>query len=272
MSTEPLFSTKNVWFARSVAITAAIFFVTALGGFVLLPYLQPDLRLAGLWDAICSAAGVVRQSAATGSVKPDFTTSTVVMTSDMLRRPSSESIGHGATLAQQCAICHGPTGVSRADSPNLAGQYASVVYKELWDFKSGARVNAIMTPFALPLSDQDMIDLAAYYAYLPRLPAFHPERQLPAPRIVINGAPLRGIAPCGSCHGALDNKAGSPWLEGQSAAYVKAQLRAFASEARRNDISQQMRNIARQMTPEEMDQAARYYASQPPETVHTTMR
>jgi cytochrome c553 len=171
MSTETLFSTRNVWFARSVAITAAIFVVTALGGFVFLPYLQPDLRLAGLWDAICSAAGVVRQSAATAALKPDFTTSTVVMTSDMLRRPSSESIGHGATLAQQCAICHGPTGVSRADSPNLAGQYASVVYKELWDFKSGARVNAIMTPFALPLSDQDMIDLAAYYAYLPRLPA-----------------------------------------------------------------------------------------------------
>ena len=62
---------------------------------------------------------------------------------------------------------------------------------------------------------------------------------------MINGAPLRGIAPCGSCHGSLDNKAGSPWLEGQPAAYMKAQLQAFASGARRNDISQQMRNIAR---------------------------
>jgi cytochrome c553 len=273
MSAErPLLSPRDPWVARSIAVTAALFLVTALGGFVLLPYLQPDLRLAGVWDAICSAAGVVRQSAATGEVKPDFKTSGVVMTSDMLRRPSTESIGHGATLAQQCAICHGPTGVSRADSPNLAGQYASVVYKELQDFKSGARVNAIMTPFALPLSDKDMIDLAAYYAYLPRLPGFHPEQQRTAPRIVINGAPLRGIAPCGSCHGALDNKAGSPWLEGQSAAYIKAQLQAFASGARRNDISQQMRNIARQMTPEEIDQAAEYYASQPPETVRTTMR
>ena len=94
-----------------------------------------------------------------------------------------------------------------------------------------------MSPFALHLSDQDMIDLASYYAYLPRLPAYHPAAALPLPRIVINGAPLRNIAPCGACHGALDNKVGSPWLEGQSAVYIKSQLEAFASGERRNDIS-----------------------------------
>ena len=66
-----------------------------------------------------------------------------------------------------------------------------------------------------------------------------------------------------SRHGALDNKVGSPWLEGQSAAYIKSQLEAFASNARRNDISQQMRNIARRMTPEEIQEAAEYYAAQP---------
>ena len=54
-----------------------------------------------------------------------------------------------------------------------------------------------------------------------------------------------------------------------SAAYVKAQLQAFASGARRNDISQQMRNVARRMTPEEIDQAAEWYASQPSTNVHT---
>jgi cytochrome c553 len=59
-----------------------------------------------------------------------------------------------------------------------------------------------------------------------------------------------------SCHGSLDNKAGSPWLEGQSDAYLNAQLRAFASGQRTNDISQQMRNIARAMTPQEIDDAA----------------
>jgi cytochrome c553 len=74
---------------------------------------------------------------------------------------------------------------------------------------------------------------------------------------------LRNIAPCGACHGAIDSKAGSPWLGGQSAVYIKAQLMAFASDMRRNDISQQMRNIARHMTAEEIDDAARYYEAQP---------
>ena len=77
-----------------------------------------------------------------------------------LAHPSQQSIGNGATLAQRCAICHGPTGVSQADSPNLAGQYASVIYKQLFDFRSGARSNAVMTPFAENLSDQDIADLA----------------------------------------------------------------------------------------------------------------
>src|SRR5262249_54017266 len=123
------------------------------------------------------------------------------------------------------------------------------------------------SPFAVNLSDQEIADLAAYYAFLPRLPAYHPQPQLPRPRIVIYGAPLRGIAPCGSCHGSLDNKVGSPWLEGQSEAYLKEQLQAFASGKRTSDISQQMRNIARAMTPQEIAEAAAYYASQPPEIV-----
>ena len=123
------------------------------------------------------------------------------MTSDMLRRPNPVSIGRGATLAQRCAICHGPQGVSDANSPNLAGQYAAVTYKELNDFKSGARINAVMAPFAANMSNQDMLDLAAYYAYLPRVPTNRANARLAAPPIVITGAPMRNIAPCGSCHG-----------------------------------------------------------------------
>jgi len=81
---------------------------------------------------------------------------------------------------------------------------------------------------------------------------------------------MRGIAPCGSCHGSPDDKTGSPWLEGQSEAYLKAQPQDFASGERRNDISEQMRNIARALTPQEIDEAAAYYASQPPEVVKST--
>ena len=76
-------------------------------------------------------------------------------------------------------------------------------------------------------------------------------------RIVANGAPMRGIAPCGACHGDLDSKAGAGWLGGQPAVYLRTQLEAFASGARRNDIGEQMRNVARRMTPEEIDAASR---------------
>ena len=263
MSAEQIFSWKNRWFTASVSITAGLLVATALGGFILLPYLYPNFEFRGVWDAICSAAGVVRSSSGANAIQPDYKISTVALTSDMFMRPSSEAIGRGATLAQQCAICHGPTGISRADSPNLSGQYAAVIYKQLVDFKTGARVNAVMTPFAAPLSDQDMRDIAVYYAYLPRLPAYHPTQSARPPNVVVYGAPMRGIAPCGACHGTLDNKPGSPWLEGQAAAYIKAQLEAFASGVRRNDSGGLMRNIARRMTREEIDEAAQYYSSQP---------
>jgi len=265
MSADRTSDRDKKWIRGSIALTAGIFVITAVTGLIALPYLEAGLAPGGLWDTICTAAGLARPTPTprAAAIEPSVRMSTVVLTSDMLRHPSPQSIGHGATIAQECAICHGPTGVSRADSPNLAGQYAAVIYKELMDFHSGARVNATMSPFAANLSEQDMIDVAVYYAYLPRLGAYHPEKPSSQPRIVISGAPLRGIAPCGSCHGALDNKVGSPWLEGQPAAYIKAQLQAFASGARRNDINQQMRNIARRLTPEEIDQAAAYYSSQP---------
>jgi cytochrome c553 len=263
LSREAPLSPRDPWVVRSVGAAAAILVVSVFLGFMVFPLVQRNARASGLWDAICSAAGIVRGPSGEKPIEPQFKVSSAVLTSDMLSGVDPDSIGRGATLAHQCAICHGPTGVSRADSPNLAGQYASVIYKELKDFQTGARVNAVMSPFAPNLSDQDMIDLASYYAYLPRLPAYHPVAAVPLPRIVINGAPLRNIAPCGACHGSLDNKTGSPWLEGQSAVYIKSQLEAFASGERRNDISQQMRNVARGMTPVEIEEAAQYYASQP---------
>jgi cytochrome c553 len=263
MSEHKLYSFRNPWFSASVGVAVVLAVLSALAGLIWLPLAQPDLRLSGIWDAICSAAGVPRVTAIGDSLQPDFKTSNVVMTSEMLTGKDAVSIGRGATLAQRCAICHGPQGVSDANSPNLAGQFAAVTYKELNDFKTGARVNVVMSPFAANMSNQDMLDVAAYYAYLPRVPSNSFDPKIAAPPIVTTGAPMRNIAPCGSCHGDIDNKAGSPWLGGQSAVYIKAQLQAFASGTRRNDISQQMRNIARHMTPEEIDQVARYYEAQP---------
>ncbi|EJJ25335.1 c-type cytochrome [Rhizobium sp. CF142] len=264
MPREKMISFRNRWTVTSVTVTAGIFVVAAGLGFVLLPRLEAGERVAGIWDSICRAAGLPRPGTPSETIKPDYKTSLVKVATAVPRKRDEEAIGRGATLAQQCAICHGPTGISRADSPNLAGQYASVIYKQLRDFKDGVRVNAVMSPFAVKLTEQDMQDLAAYYSYLPRLPGFHPPGSNPVPRIVASGAPTRGIAPCGSCHGSIENKLGSPWLEGQSELYLKTQLLAFVSGSRQNDISSQMRNVARAMTPEEIDEAAKYYANKEP--------
>ncbi|MEA2895084.1 MAG: hypothetical protein QOJ84_699 [Bradyrhizobium sp.] len=262
MSTDRLFTWKNPWFAASVGITGAMAVLSLIVGFVVLPYATTSSQLTSLWDAICSAAGVPRTTIVSEPAKPDFTTSNVIMNSQMFA-PDARSVGRGATLAMQCAICHGSNRQGQVDTPNLEGQPGSSVYKQLRDFKVAARTNAIMSPFAVKLSEQDMLDLAAYYSYLPRQPGPHSDATAAAPQIVARGAPMRNVAACSSCHGTTDAKLGTPWLEGQSAVYIKAQLQAFATGARRNDISEQMRNIARQMTAAEIDEAARYYASRP---------
>ena len=174
MSTRDLFTFSNRHFRIGVGITVGMLVVTAVAGFIVLPFAQPWVQFANVWDAICSAAGVPQRAAIVTAPEQTKRLSEVVLTSHTLSRPSQEAIGRGATLAQRCAICHGPTGISRADSPNLAGQYAAVIYKELHDFRSGARSNAVMSPFAVNLTDEEIADLSNYYAYLPRLPAYHP--------------------------------------------------------------------------------------------------
>lgn len=260
MSDGRLSPFRNPWVTTSIALTLLIAVGAVFTGFVGLPLLQSEAQFQGVWNAICSAAGIVRGTPeAEPVVQATYQTTRVVVTPGMLEGAGAEAVGRGATFALRCTMCHGARGLSEAGSPNLAGQYASVIYKQLQDYTSGARSSAIMMPLVAGLTDNDMRDLAAYYAYLPRLPDNHPSSSGPAPQIVANGAPLRGIAPCGTCHGGLDHKAGSAWLDGQPSGYLRAQLRNFASGTRHNDISEQMRNIARRMTPAEIDDAARFY-------------
>ena len=255
-------SLRNPWFTISVGITAAIAIVAAIAGFAWLPLEQQGERFRGVWDAICSAAGLVWSAPSAQIVRADYPTTRVEVIPQMLSGATAESIGRGATLALRCTMCHGARGLSQADSPNLAGQSPVTIYKQLNDFKTGARTSAVMAPLVADLSDADMRDLAAYYAYLPRVSDQPPITGVP-PRIVANGAPMRGIAPCGACHGDLDSKAGAGWLGGQPAVYLRTQLEAFASGSRRNDIEEQMRNVARRMTPEEIEAASEFYADRP---------
>jgi cytochrome c553 len=263
MNSERLFSWKNHWFSLSVGVTAGLVVLSLITGFVILPYATSNAQFTGIWDAICSAAGVPRATTVSEPVKSSSKTSDVVLSTQLAGPPDTRAVGRGATLAMQCAICHGSSRQSQVDTPNLEGQPVAAVYKQLRDFKEGVRTNAVMSPFAVKLSEQDMLDIAAYYAYLPRQPGTRPDDTVTAPLIVVRGAAMRNIPACSSCHGDKDFKAGSPWLDGQSAVYIKAQLQAYALGTRRNDISEQMRNVARRMTPQEIDEAARYFASRP---------
>jgi len=239
-----------------VLATLVLAVIGGVFGFVLLPRAQ-DNTLSP-WAAWCSALGITTRSYAADPPKTSRAVSEITLTHDLLGAPRTGDVGRGATLALQCSMCHGPAGISFANSPNLAGQYSTVIYKELRDFKSGARTNAIMNAMANTLTDEGMRQIAFYYASLPKPRTAHP---LPdAPAIVKWGAPNRNVAPCGSCHGDIDHILAGPWLAGEPGAYIRAQLLAFANGERSNDINGQMRAMARGMTAAEIDQTALYYA------------
>ncbi|HET8748012.1 MAG TPA: c-type cytochrome [Ramlibacter sp.] len=245
----------GVW--RALAGLLAIGVAALLVGFLWLPQVKPDFTGGGLWDAICRAAGVPstwapavpREDAQASRVAAVFTPALA----------AGGDVGRGGTLALRCTMCHGARGVSTSDVPNLAGQYAEVTYKQLIDYQNGHRRHALMQGLAAGLSEQDIRDLAAFYAQLPRPSPAGPATAVPP--LVNVGDPMRNIAPCASCHGGIDKKPGSPWLDGMSQAYLATQMQQFADGARRNDTLASMRNIARQMRPEEIEAVARYYAT-----------
>ena len=265
MNAEPGPANSGRWSTISIGLTVLAALLSIIVGFAWLPFTQPDSAFRSVWDVICSSAGIVRNRPATDIVDhPGYETSVAVVSATMLSQANADAIGQGGTLALQCTMCHGDRGLSSANTPNLAGQYAPAIYKQLQDYKSGARSNSIMSPRVANLTDQNMRDLAAYFASLPRLPPYHPVHEGPAPVVVVHGAPMRNIPPCATCHGTVAYKIGTEWLEGEPASYLRRQLEAFASGTRHNDISEQMRNVARGMTPEEIEQAAVYFANHYP--------
>jgi cytochrome c553 len=259
MSLDPHESSR---LARNSVISLVVLVVVSFAvGFVLLPSAQKDFTGDGLWAAICRAAGVPASWGGRQTAMPASRTTRVVLEQSLSRRESPEAVGRGGSIAiQQCTMCHGAQGVSSADAPNLAGQYREVMVKQLLDYKNGDRASTIMQTLALKLSSEDINDLAAYYASLAKTTRTPQPYHEPAPALVRVGDPLRNIAPCASCHGGIDRKPGTPWLEGMPKQYLLDQLRRFASGARRNDSHAQMRNMARAMTSAEIDDVADFYA------------
>lgn len=169
----------------------------------------------------------------------------------------------GQTKAVVCAACHGVDGNSvNPEWPSLAGQNPAYLERTLHAFKSGERSNVLMTAQAAALSDQDIQDVAAYFAASKPRPGTATAQDASAgERLFRGGNKETSVAACLSCHGpdgAGNAPAGYPAIAGQHAPYVAAQLRAYRAGQRSSDLNQMMRNTAAQLTDAEIDAVASY--------------
>ena len=169
----------------------------------------------------------------------------------------------GKAKSATCAACHTADGNSiNPQYPKLAGQSADYLFKQLQDYKSGARANPIMLGMVAPLSPQDMEDLAAYFASQQVARAAADPKLAPQGEALFRGGNLNsGVAACAACHGAVgagNPAAKFPALAAQHSDYLEAQLKAFRAMERANDAGQMMRAIAAKMSDPEIKAVASY--------------
>jgi len=169
----------------------------------------------------------------------------------------------GQAKSALCATCHGNDGNSAlAMNPKLAGQNAKYLVKQLQDFKSGARPNPTMSAMVLSLSEQDMHDIAAWYAsQQPTMQGANPESVELAESLYRSGVKELSVAACSACHsptGSGNAPAGFPALSGQHQEYILQQLKDFRAGVRQNDDSGMMRTVVERLTDKELEALASY--------------
>ncbi len=172
-------------------------------------------------------------------------------------------VAKGQQLAATCLACHTADG-SRGSpaNPILQGQHPEYIVKQLIEFKSGKRKNAVMAGMAAALSEEDMKHIAAFYASKKAKPGFAKDKATVAlgEAIYRGGIMAKGVPACAGCHSP--NGAGIPAqyprVGGQHADYTEAQLLAFRSGARGNNA--QMMTIAAKMNDAEIKAVSDYIA------------
>lgn len=169
----------------------------------------------------------------------------------------------GKNKAGVCAACHGIDGNGGADPtwPKLAGQIPEYLVAQLKMFKSGARKNPIMNGMVAALSEQDMKDLAAYFASLQPKPgaAANKDLALAGQRLYRGGVMDAGVPACMSCHGPSGHGLPPrfPRLSGQKTPYADKQLLDFKA-GRRIDSGDMMSRIAGGMTESQIRAVSEY--------------
>jgi cytochrome c553 len=171
---------------------------------------------------------------------------------------AAQDIEAGRTKSQACAACHGADGNSPAGNfPNLAGQTWRYIYMQLKDFKEGRRKDPVMSPMAEPLSRQEMIDIAYYYAaQRPKPSPFKADEE----KIRLGKAKADETL-CAMCHlGAFAGQNEIPRVAGQQYEYIVKQMNDFKTRTRTNDAGN-MTAVARTLSDADIENLAHYITS-----------
>lgn len=173
-------------------------------------------------------------------------------------------------VTQMCVACHAADGNSPIPAnPNLAAQHPEYTYKQLMNFKPqggkpAERNNAVMAGMVASLSEDDMKNIAAYFAAQKAKPGAARDAALAkqGEAIYRGGIMAKGVAACASCH--APNGAGIPAqyprLAGQHAEYTASQLKAFRSGQRANDAAKMMRGVSAKLSDQEIAAVSEYIA------------
>lgn len=171
---------------------------------------------------------------------------------------------NGQDLVAVCGACHGQDGNSPAGAfPSLAGQGEKYLYKQMVDIKDGRRSAVTMTGFLDGYSDQQIMDIAAYYAsQQTKIGAASADLVALGEKVYRAGVARKNIAACTACHspnGSGNRAAAFPALSGQWPEYTSAQLKAFRSGERHNDgESRMMRLTAMDLSDKEIEAVSSY--------------
>lgn len=256
------------WRLYASAVVAVALLLAALLGLLLVPAGQRANAGLSLYEAVCRAIGLTPGSPAQAQPQSQAVSIPVSQVSwdpDVMRILASGNTRRGAALAAQtCAACHGEKGLSQTNIPSLAGQSPYAIYKQLHDYRTGARAHPQMTGVAKALAVNDLAAVAAYFAAASKEYTAIGARDLVGEaqieRLAHEGDSRRRIPACLSCHvNGVGGPIETPVIIGQSREYMIAQLNAYADGTRKNDVYGRMRDISRKLTPQEREELARYF-------------